>query len=266
MTNDGNNDGIFWPGYVDAISNLVLNLLFVVAILTIAVFLFAIELGRKQGIQIGGVSADKAAPSPHAESPIPEERQRLEKELVAVRKELLVAKAAELRKTAELARVTKESEAAAAFRAAEEAAKTSAPETLDRPATPPTEPTDASRTPPRRVQATEVQPGPEQDIEKIAPVAGGIVIDFTPDAVSLTKDEQQKARAALAEVVASGIARLEVRVPGSFSEARRLAFYRAMSVRNLLIEMGLAAEKIDISVSEGIRSGDSTKVWVRGAK
>lgn len=42
--NDGSN--VFWPGYVDAVTNLVLNLLFLLTIMTVAVFMFALELGR----------------------------------------------------------------------------------------------------------------------------------------------------------------------------------------------------------------------------
>ena len=64
----------------------------------------------------------------------------------------------------------------------------------------------------------------------------------------------------------SGGARLEVAVNSSFSEARRLAFYRAMAVRNLLIEMGVPVARIDISIHEVKPGGDSTKVLVRGIK
>ena len=50
MTGGSGENDSFWPGYVDAISNLVLSLLFVVAILTISVFMFAMELGRRQDL------------------------------------------------------------------------------------------------------------------------------------------------------------------------------------------------------------------------
>ena len=49
---DGSN--IFWPGYVDATTNLVLNLLFLLTIMIVAVFMFALELGRA-----GGAGLDK---------------------------------------------------------------------------------------------------------------------------------------------------------------------------------------------------------------
>ena len=42
--NDGSD--IFWPGYVDATTNLILNFLFLLTLLMVAVFMFALELGR----------------------------------------------------------------------------------------------------------------------------------------------------------------------------------------------------------------------------
>ena len=47
--NDGSD--IFWPGYVDATTNLILNLLFLLTILMVAVFMFALELGRSSPIK-----------------------------------------------------------------------------------------------------------------------------------------------------------------------------------------------------------------------
>lgn len=43
---DSDGSDTFWPGYVDAVTNLVLNLLFLLTIMTVAVFMFALELGR----------------------------------------------------------------------------------------------------------------------------------------------------------------------------------------------------------------------------
>ena len=42
--NDASN--IFWPGYVDATTNLALNLLFLLTVMITAVFMFALEMGR----------------------------------------------------------------------------------------------------------------------------------------------------------------------------------------------------------------------------
>jgi len=58
-----NSDGsdIFWPGFVDATTNLILNLLFLLTILIVAVFMFALELGRAVGPQDANSDAEVVA-------------------------------------------------------------------------------------------------------------------------------------------------------------------------------------------------------------
>ena len=48
MFEDQENESanVFWPGYVDATTNLALNLLFLLTVMTSAVFMFALEMGR----------------------------------------------------------------------------------------------------------------------------------------------------------------------------------------------------------------------------
>lgn len=43
---------------------------------------------------------------------------------------------------------------------------------------------------------------------------------------------------------------------------KRLGFYRAMAVRNLLIEMKLPADRIDVSVREGKANASASLVRV----
>ena len=247
-SSDGND--IFWPGYVDAISNLVLNLLFVVAILTIAVFLFAMELGRRQiaGSQkIKGAERQVVQAGPKdAAKGVAEDKEKsaLEAELKALKKEIATLK------TAAAPQVTPATSAAAPSPA-------SKPAPEEKPAS------DAGNTPPKVVNATEKAAEPEKEIQKIQPKAGGIVIVFAADAVALTASESTKAKEALAPIKASGSAKLEVQVPVGFSETKRLAFYRAMAVRNLLIEMGVSTERIEIALTEVKTGGDSGRVLVR---
>jgi len=42
---DDDMAAIFWPGYVDAISNLVLNLLFLLMIMALGIFIYGLEMG-----------------------------------------------------------------------------------------------------------------------------------------------------------------------------------------------------------------------------
>ncbi len=63
--------------------------------------------------------------------------------------------------------------------------------------------------------------------------------------------------------VARGKSSIYVEVPAGFSAAKRMGFYRAMAVRNLLLEMDLPKENINVSVVEGKRNANASLVKVR---
>ena len=67
----------------------------------------------------------------------------------------------------------------------------------------------------------------------------------------------------LKPIVAKGKAIIFVEVPAGFSEAKRMGFYRAMAVRNLLIEMKMPKDSIDVSVREGKINANASLVRVR---
>ncbi len=236
MTGGSGENDSFWPGYVDAISNLVLSLLFVVAILTISVFMFAMELGRRQAS--GGHNTDHAAKK---------------SAVVARQTEAQVAAAIDQKNAleAEIKSLKKELKSL----------KTAAQDTPEKPSD--GKASRASDTPRKILTASEKAPEPEKDIARIQQRPSGIVIVFAPDAVSLTGSEIGKAKEALSILKSAGGAKVEVLIPTGFSEVKRLAFYRAMSIRNLLIELGLPSEKIEVSLSEVTSGGDSARVVVR---
>jgi hypothetical protein len=226
MEVDASIDGsdIFWPGYVDAVTNLVLNLLFMLTILIIAVFMFALELSRHQDkvpSTVAVVAVDDKRPASISVEQIPgiveakdSEIQALQKELSTLKKQVQVQVQNDLRNTQK---------------------------------------TITAKTPIAK---------PDKDLEKAAANGGGIIVKFLADAVTLSPDEADSLRSLLAPIVAGGSAKIEVIAPAGFSEAKRLGFYRAMAVRNELIEMNLPASKIEVSVREGKSGADNTKVLV----
>jgi hypothetical protein len=242
----------FWPGYVDAVTNLVLSLLFVLVIMTVAVFMFALELGRTQPKKPPAVPHDRP-PVSMVDAPA---GQVAVNESSGVR-DVLREKDAQLASMQERIR-TLESEA-------RQRSKAQAP--TDSRSSPPVVSAGGSGTssePTRVVTATAPIPAAERGLEKTVPVgpAGGIIVKFADDAIALTRNEAEDLRTALAQVLASGGARLEVVVPTGFSEARRLGFYRAMAVRNELIQLKMPANRIDISVRDGSAGSDSSRVMV----
>lgn len=244
LDNDQDDAGIFWPGYVDAVSNLVLNLLFVVTILTIAVFIFAMELGRRhvstetpvappseeqlKVSQLTPSDMEAVAPTSHQSD---DDAARLRLQVDALQKQLVALKG-------------KDDEA----RRLKEELSTLQHEK------------SAGRNSPRRVVAATIRA--EEPDMTIAGAQGGLVVDFVDDAITISTNEADELRAPLQAIVDSGSATLEVSVPPGFTEARRLAFYRAMAVRNLLIEMKLPADRIRVSIVDGNPRSDSSLVSV----
>ena len=212
MSIENNNDGsnIFWPGYVDAVTNLVLNLLFLLTIMTVAVFMFAMELGRQN--QSTGEARQEATTAT-------EQAKAAEPEVEVLRQQV-----AELKREVRIA--------------------------------------NELLTPQKIVSASSPIAAPQRSVDQAAPSGGGVLVRYADDAVTLTAAEADKLRASLAPIVARGGARIDVVVPAGFSEAKRMGFYRAMAVRNLLIEMKLPPGRIDVSVREGKAAADASAVRV----
>lgn len=216
---DGSN--IFWPGYVDAVTNLVLNLLFLLTVMIVAVFMFALELGRASSGGAGKTTVvsdredaqvySRATPDPVKENiELKREIRRLNQQL-ALHTPL---KAVPSRKQ---------------------------------------ETVDVSAAPPMPVSGFETMV--VNDFE--------VIVRFKDEAVAFTPAEHDRLRESLQPIVAAGKGSITVDVPVGFSEAKRLGFYRAMAVRNLLLEMNLPKERITIAVRESKKESNASIVKVR---
>lgn len=45
-SNSDDDSGIFWPGYVDAVTNLAINLLFVIAVMALSILAAVLQIGK----------------------------------------------------------------------------------------------------------------------------------------------------------------------------------------------------------------------------
>jgi hypothetical protein len=219
---DSDGSDVFWPGYVDAVTNLVLNLLFLLTIMTVAVFMFALELGR----------ASKDKPS------IPVTKQKGEavlKETTGPVQENIVLKREIERLQVEL-----------------ELAKKGAPQVQ------PVATGGSTKT----VEATTKASKPLKGLAGTHVNAPEVEVRFKDEAVAFTPAERDRLLESLKPVAASGKASIQVEVPAGFSEAKRMGFYRAMAVRNLLIEMKVPKDQIDVSVVEAKKNGNASLVKV----
>ncbi|RMF44567.1 MAG: hypothetical protein D6751_08840 [Deltaproteobacteria bacterium] len=212
---DADGTNIFWPGYVDATTNLALNLLFLLVVMISAVFMFALEMGR--------ASVEQAKTE--------QEHQQTLQQTVASEQTRAARLQAELDRLR--ARV-RELEAAQTAR-------------LKR----------------KNVEATGPAPEAGKGSSDLSVDDFTVAVRFRDDAVELLPGERERLAAELRQVLERGRAIIRVIVPPGFTETRRLGFYRAMVVRNLLIEQHLPADKIDVAVIEGRKQADAALVLVR---
>lgn len=218
-SDDGSD--IFWPGYVDAVTNLVLNLLFLLTIMTVAVFMFALELGRASQ---GGADKTLVASSKEGDVIVSKATTDPVKENIALKREIE-------RLNMMLAQRSSQTVQAGSL------AKT--------------------------VEVTANVPTPPNGLDTTLASDLEIIVRFVDEAVAFTPEEHDHLLESLKPIVASGKSNIYVEVPAGFSEAKRMGFYRAMAVRNLLIEMKMPKENINVSVLEGKNNANASIVRVR---
>ena len=218
--NDGSD--IFWPGYVDATTNLILNLLFLLTILMVAVFMFALELGR---------SSPTKPENPPVVS-ITEDAEALSKGTPDLVQENLELKNEVQRLRMQLAKQEPHPEQQAGGLV-------------------------------ETVEATSSVKVPQIGVDKTLASDTEVIVRFMAEAIAFMPSEHDRLLETLKPIAVAGKATISVEVPAGFSEAKRMGFYRAMAVRNLLIELEMLQENIDVSVVEGNNKANASIVRVR---
>jgi hypothetical protein len=224
--NDGSD--IFWPGYVDATTNLILNLLFLLTILIVAVFMFALELGRSTPIkqdQVPQVTVEMKTDV----DPVVGTNAVLEEATDPVKENVELKR--EVKRLNELLAQQGITDVQAGGLA-------------------------------KAVDVTSTVPRPLKGLDKALASDFEVVVRFKDEAIDFTPEERDRLLEALQPIVVNGNPSIQVQVPPGFSEAKRMGFYRAMAVRNLLIELKVPQESVDVSVVEG-ENNDSNASLVR---
>lgn len=220
---DDDGSDLFWPGYVDAVTNLVLNLLFLLTIMTVAVFMFALELGRAS--KGGPADPSKASSKPNTEV-VTRKDSDTAKENIALKLEIQ-------RLNMMLAKQ------------------------------PSGDMQHGSMGVIKTVDVTSAVPEPLTGLDTTIESDFEIIVRFTDDAIAFTPEEHERLLESLLPIVKKGKARIYVEVPAGFSEAKRMGYYRMMAVRNLLLEMNLPSKNIEVAVLERDMNADAAIVRVR---
>lgn len=210
---------IFWPGYVDAISNLAINLLFVIAVMCIVILSFVLE------------ETTKGKPQP-GEAPV--DVQALQAENVKLKQEMKVMQQAAQSSTSAAASSSSRSNVTTTAKLQE-------------------------------VQARQEVVKEDSGQSTIQSAGAGLVVNFDPKVVALSADEAKDVFTRLQSYGPPATSRWQITVitPKGFSESARLGYYRAVAVRNVLIQNGVPGEQVNMRVLESSQAGaDSARVTV----
>lgn len=229
---------IFWPGYVDAISNLAINLLFVIAVMCIVILSFVLEETTKGKPQPGDAPVVSQSASNQASKDATAAMQQLQKENAKLKQEL---------------QSLQQASAAASSGASGSPQRSNVVNN-----TPKTE----------TVNARQEVMKDEKGQSSMNTVGAGLIVNFDPKVVTLSPEEGKDVMTRLEAFGPVKTTRWQITVisPKGFSESARLAYYRAVAVRNVLIQNGVPGEQINMRVVESAQAGaDSARVTVNPA-
>lgn len=231
---------IFWPGYVDAVTNLAINLLFVIAVMSIVVISVNLQIAN----MIPKPSSVKEERLDVRQNPDPNSRLKTSAE------DLMVGQT----QATEITQLKRQlGERDVTLQQLKQ--KLSKYEGTSISPSIKTETVTATQLAAATADANESTLG-----------SGGLSVVFAPDAVTLQASESVDLVQKMAQLGPLSTQRwqLIMIIPKGFSEGARLAYYRVYAVRNVLLQNGVPPAWIDLRVTETERTGGSSaRVWIK---
>jgi hypothetical protein len=279
---------IFWPGYVDAISNLAINLLFVIAVMAIVVIGATLQIndllkrkdralgddvaytvmetkdkqsGSGKSTAQSSTNAESQGQQPYASGGQSEQPKAQPKPQQEVQTKVLQQQLESVQQQLRNPQVQLSEAKAALVKA--QSASGSAPKKIDG--------VTGSETETSRVETVASSNASSQAAagsNAALVVNGGVVVPFDANAIELNPALVPGVLEKMASFapVKSSKWRITVIVPKGFSEAKRLGFYRANALRNALLQNGVSGDNIDVKTLESnLPSADNTRVIIRPA-
>ena len=272
---EGGREQNFWPGFVDALSNVVLVMIFVVVVFVVTLFYYSQKLAQTKVSQL-----------------ISQTQSQNQREVKASQKDVAAAERSGAERQNDNAPTNASSASSAANSAASSAAETPGErekakeiEQLRREvatlkaklAAPPLQSDNGSlRSAAAPSSPNAIQVKTEPNDKEVAP---GLRIDANEKAVTLTFDADstqlnEEGGKALDKSIGDWIRRVKssqgkivvtgVIGSGSYSESRRRAYYRTVAVRNYLIDAGVDKERVTSRVATDQNgSGNDARVVVQ---
>lgn len=217
----------FWPGFVDALTNLVLVMVFVVVVFTVALFYFTTLIAKNQ--------IDTKSQTAKAEA------QAIYQEKVDEAHKSMDQMSQQIKQLSEENKQLQESAVS------DSASNLKRPQEID---------VD-------RVQQTEDKAHPPAFVSGKGPV---ISINFAPGATDLTPELFERLDAGAGSYADAGKWEIDLTAEpaeASYSEGRRLAYYRIVVLRNHFIEKGVRAGAIHSIIGPAQTKLTRSRVVVR---
>jgi hypothetical protein len=294
VSSDSNDaSDIFWPGYVDAVTNLAINLLFVIAVMSIVVLGFTLQLAQMTKNKVvtettspqksnGAAAEDIYVKSNEEDAKANDNKPSANIDAMTSAKIALKEIQKQL-STAQQALKQVQSEAVQTqIKQALSQAETDAKqlkqqldksEQIKKQSEKLQTETQTAQQSPLQSEKVETIKAEQQKITPAAgekatqsSITGGLVVKFSPDVVELAQAEATELVNKLNSAGSLTSKRWQIQVisPKGYSEAARLSYYRVNAVRNVLLQNGVPASAIDLRISESADpAADNSLVAVR---
>ena len=275
---------IFWPGYVDAVTNLAINLLFVIAVMSIVVISTIMQIskmrpelvkpednavvsaprsttvddkkGNPQTTPNEQISKPTVAPS-QTQNQAQSQSQVLEKIVL----EKSVAEQKIIEQTKQLTKLQKELESLKQGQAKDKNLQGKNEDVGG---------TGEINTPSEVVKATENRQKPKTGQNQFMQLpSGGVIVVFDNDVIRLSDAESAEFVTKLSTQanIANNVFEIKVNTPKGFSESARLAYYRVNEIRNVLIKNGAKPANITMRVVESeSQAANNARVLIRASQ
>ena len=275
---------IFWPGYVDAVTNLAINLLFVIAVMSIVVISTIMQISKMRPELVkpednAVVSAPRSttvddkkgnpqttpneqiSKPPVAPSQTPNQAQSQSQVLEKIVLEKSVAEQKIIEQTKQLTKLQKELESLKQGQAKDKNLQGKNEDVGG---------TGEINTPSEVVKATENRQKPKTGQNQFMQLpSGGVIVVFDNDVIRLSDAESAEFVTKLSAQanIANNVFEIKVNTPKGFSESARLAYYRVNEIRNVLIKNGAKPANITMRVVESeSQAANNARVLIRASQ
>lgn len=268
-SNDGSD--LFWPGYVDAVTNLAINLLFVIAVMSIVVLSSILQISKmKPDLTVKDPDAVKSKPissqdtdnisnkssAPSEKSPFNNKSEvnpikKLEDEKLIIEKKAVL-------QAEQITKLEKEINQLKSGQVLQKSINGK----KDQPGG-----TANQNAPAEIVNANEIKQSINVGENQLLSLsAGGVLVVFDKDVINLSEKESVELVKKLTETNSLKTTNWQIRVnvPKGFSEAARIGYYRVNSIRNILLQQKVDPSMITMRVVESESStANNARILIR---